>query len=540
LLVLLSIAIISIAAGLGRPTLWEPDEPRFAEATRQMFARGDFITPYFNGVPRFEKPILLYWLQALAFTVFGDTEFAARLPAALAGIGAVIVLYLLAARIASRPAALVAAMALATMFRFVTYARQGVTDIPALFFIVSALDGFERASDTSGHRSAALLVAWSSVGLGVLTKGPVGLLPVIIWGCYAAVRRDWTLISRIRPWFGLLVASLIGMPWHVAMIVQHGRGFVDFAIGHEMVARVLSEESFAPERGWTYYLKVFPGDAAPWSLLFVAAVAWAALRWRALDARTRQAIVFGGTWFGTVIVVFTLSQSKLPHYILPAYPAAALMIGVFVERVTASLEDAKFWRVPVAATCAAVLAAAVLTALFLATPQTQTAAPARWLLPLVLVAGAAALAYATWSRSALPAASALTWTMATAYGVVGLLVIPRVVEPFKPMPILAREADRIAPRHTAVGLMGRYGASSLIYYSRHNVQWLDDDSTAVSYLTTGKHAVAVMPLTDYERLRSQLHGLRAVATAEEFNVRIERLLERKKTPGRMWVLVIPH
>jgi 4-amino-4-deoxy-L-arabinose transferase-like glycosyltransferase len=120
LVALLIVATLAILAGLGNGTFWEPDEPRFAEATRQMFARGDFLTPYLNDVPRFEKPILFYWTQAAAFTAFGDNEFSARLPSALAGLGIVFVLYLIGAQIASRRAALVAALVMATMFRFVT------------------------------------------------------------------------------------------------------------------------------------------------------------------------------------------------------------------------------------------------------------------------------------------------------------------------------------------------------------------------------------------------------------------------------------
>ena len=117
LVALVIVASLAILAGLGNGTFWEPDEPRFAEATRQMFARGDFVTPYLNGVPRFEKPILFYWAQATAFTAFGDNEFAARLPSAIAGVGIVLVLYLLVVEIASRRAAFVAALVMATMFR---------------------------------------------------------------------------------------------------------------------------------------------------------------------------------------------------------------------------------------------------------------------------------------------------------------------------------------------------------------------------------------------------------------------------------------
>ena len=177
------IAAVTMGLGIGQASFWEPDEPRFAEATRQMFLRHDFLTPYFNGVPRFEKPILFYWMQALAYLPLGATEFAARLPVVLSAIGCVFVLYLLGARVASRRAGWLGGMVLATMFRFVVFSREGLTDIPVLFFMMLALYAFQRASERPAARLPAL-AGWTCVGLGTLIKGPVGVLPPAVWMSY--------------------------------------------------------------------------------------------------------------------------------------------------------------------------------------------------------------------------------------------------------------------------------------------------------------------------------------------------------------------
>jgi 4-amino-4-deoxy-L-arabinose transferase-like glycosyltransferase len=530
------VACLSIGTGLGDATLWEPDEPRFAEATRQMFARGDFITPYLNGVPRFEKPILLYWLQAGAAAAFGHNEFAARVPAALAGIVTVVLVYLLTARLASPSAGLYAALVLATTFRFVTYARQGLTDVPVLCFIVATLYGFQRAVAEPRARTWAL-AAWACVGLGVLMKGPVGVLALIVWGSHALLRRDWSLVTRIRPLPGVPLAIAIVIPWYVVMMAKHGDAFMNFAIGHEIVSRVVSEESFAPSRGWSYYLKVFPGDAAPWSLVFIAGVLWCVRRWRDLDAGARLAIGFACTWFVTVIVTFSVSRSKVPHYILPAYPAAALLIGVVVDRLRATAADGLYWRTPFAIIAAAVAIAAAMAALFVRTLLPASSIAVQWLLPGALGLGAVVLAYAAVAREVTASVQTLAWTLAVSFAVIATVIVPRAIEPYKPMPALARRIAQLAPAGSDVGLLGRYGASTLIYYSGHNVRWLDDDDAAVAFHTTEPRALCVMPATDYERLAPRLAGTRAVAMAEEFNVRIERLLEREKTPGRQWVLV---
>jgi len=536
LAVLLAVASLAILAGLGNGTFWEPDEPRFAEATRQMFVRDDFLTPYLNGAPRFEKPILFYWTQAAALAAFGDNEFSARLPSAVAGIGIVLLLYLIGAQITSRRAALIAGLVTATMFRFVTFARIGLTDIPVIFFVVAALYGFIRAVHQAS--SAWALVAWMCVGLGVLTKGPVGVLPVAIWATYAVFIRDWSLVARIRPLIGGVLALAIALPWYVVMALQHGRAFTDFAIGHEMVERVLSEESFgAPARGFFYYFKVWPGDAAPWSALLAASVGWIAWRWSSVDRRVRHAVVFAAAWFLCVFLLFSLSRSKVPHYVLPAYPAAALLIGIFVDCVANTREDALWWRVPMAIVTVALLVLAALLAWSIDVLMPDAAPLARWLVPVVFAAGAVAVGVSAWRARAVSAAAALAVTLAAAFAVIGVIVIPGAVEAFKPMPRLARTASPVLQPNARIGLLGRYGASSLIYYSGHNVEWLLDDDAAVTF--AGRpHAVCVMPAEDYRRLAPRLPPtMRVIDSAEEFNVRIERLLDRQRTHGRQWVLL---
>src|SRR5688572_29824018 len=127
---LVGVCAVTFFAGLGTTALWEPDEPRFAEATRQMLLRHDYVTPWFNDRPRFEKPILLYWLQLPFFAVLGDSETAARMPAALAGLIAVLATFGIGRELISVRAGVHAGVALATTLRFVLYFRQGLTDVP--------------------------------------------------------------------------------------------------------------------------------------------------------------------------------------------------------------------------------------------------------------------------------------------------------------------------------------------------------------------------------------------------------------------------
>jgi 4-amino-4-deoxy-L-arabinose transferase-like glycosyltransferase len=531
----LLVAGLAILPGLGRATLWEPDEPRFAAATREMFERGNFVTPYLNGETRFEKPILLYWLQAPAFGLFGDTELAARVPSALAGIGTVLLLYLIGLRVASPRAALASALVLATMFRFVTLARIGLTDVPVLFFVVAALYGFIRTSQTDSR--LALWCAWIAVGLGILTKGPIGLLSVAIWATYAVFTRDRELFARIRPMMGLSVALAVALPWYTVMIAEHRWVFVNFALGHEILQRFVSEASFAPTRGFFYYLKVVPGDAAPWSAVFITGAAWAVWRWPQLEHDTRQPLRLSIAWFVCVFLVFALPRSKLPHYVLPAYPAAALLSGVFVDRLAHTGGDALWWRVPMVVVALVSTVTAALTALFFDVVASDAPLRVRWLVPGALVIGAVAVACATWKRALGSAVYAVTGMLAVVFALIGQFVLPRVVEPFKPMPLLAHEAVRRSHPGAPLGFVGSYGLASVVYYAHRHVQPLGDDDSTVLFVTTNADALCVMPLSEFQRIAPRLQGIGVIAMAEEFNVRIERLLERQKTTGRVWVLV---
>jgi hypothetical protein len=128
--------------------------------------------------------------------------------------------------------------------------------------------------------------------------------------------------------------------------------------------------------------------------------------------------------------------------------------------------------------------------------------------------------------------------LCVSFAVIGSIIIPGVVEGFKPMPRLARAAETVAASNAPIGLIGRYGASSLIYYSHHNVSFIDDEESAVRFLTSNPAAICVMPESEHARLSSRLRSMiRTVDSAEEFNLRLERLLERRPAPGRRWVLV---
>jgi 4-amino-4-deoxy-L-arabinose transferase-like glycosyltransferase len=528
------VCVLALFVGLGRPCLWEPDEPRFAEATRQMVDRGDVLTPWFNGQPRFEKPILLYWLQLPFVAVLGPTETAARLPAALAGLGCVVLTYLIGSTLLGPTAAWVGALTLATLFRFATYARQGLTDVPALFFELLAIHGFLR-SRADGAPRAAWVVAWAATGLAAATKGPVAVIPVAIWGAFLIAVRDWRGVARMRIVPGALVAAAIAAPWYLAMLALHGRPFVDVALGTEVVSRVGG--TFGPRRGVAYYFGVWPADMLPWTPFFLLALVYVGVARARLDPGARRAVALLVTWFVAVVAIFSLAGVKVPHYLLPAYPAGALLVGLLVERASTDPSARRLWWVGAwLATLALGLAAVLVGALAL-----RAGGPAMrslwFVLPSILAGGTAAALAVGWRRGPVVASAAIAATLAVALGYAALAVVPRL-EGLQPVPPLGRAIAAAAGPGDRVGHYGSYGWQGLAFYSRHDVATLSTLDEVARFLDAPGRAYCVLPGRDAETVEGMAPGrVHELARRPKLVVRFNRLFGQRPIHDDALVLV---
>jgi len=540
-LLIVGTCAITFGAGIGSTALWEPDEPRFAEATRQMLLRRDILTPWFNEAPRFEKPILLYWLQLPFFATLGATETAARAPSVLAGLAAVLAVFGLGRELASRRAGVLAAVVLATTFRFVLYARQGLTDVPVTAAVTLALWAMSRA--VTGQAGAiAARSAWALAGAAILLKGPVGFLAPLIWTLWAVLAGGRDALRRTRPFGGMLIAALLAGPWYGAMLIRHGQGFVDVALGYEIMARYLSPEFPGRDRGFSYFWGVWLGDGAPWSLFLAPALWWAYAYGGRMVAGERQAMQLAGIWFVTVLLVFSISQYKLPHYILPAYPAMALAVGIFGNAAAEFRVPTLLWRVPAylsalaLAACAALLWPLLTRVFGLAPPD-----PA-FLLPAV-VAGAALLiawvASPTVGKDPLPTFGVLVATLVVTFGLLGSFVAPRELRRMQPVPALAAAARRVVAPDEPFAVAGNYGAPGLVFYSRHPVRQLTDRTDLIAFLSASGRRHCVMPESELRAVTPLLdRRLYVQAQASVFSVRMKRLLENEpERAARVLVLV---
>ncbi len=309
--------------GLGSAPLFDVDEGAFAEASREMLVSGDWGHTTLNGEDRFDKPILVYWLQAASLGLFGTTEFAARAPSALCAWAWCLATAAFAAPRWGTRVALGAAGMLATSLGPLLIGRAATAD--ALLNLLLALSLFDvwRALENP-YAAAPRRRAFLWVALGLLTKGPVALLlpgaAILLWAAAGwRQRHPWAVL---RPLLADAWAWVIGLgvalPWYLYALNRHGQAFIDgFLVRHNL------ERFSAPLEGHSggigYHLLMLPLLMLPWTPLL-----WPLLR-RARDAWGDPALRFLLLWAGFVLVFFSLSGTKLPHYGLYAITPLLLL-----------------------------------------------------------------------------------------------------------------------------------------------------------------------------------------------------------------------
>ncbi|MEM8603884.1 MAG: glycosyltransferase family 39 protein [Cyanobacteria bacterium P01_H01_bin.121] len=383
---------------LGSIGLIDETEPLFAEAARQMLEREDWITPYVNAIPRFDKPPLIYWLMALNYQLFGFNAWSVRLPSAMAAIALVgflaYVLYRygqpsLGRTDAAAPpwsrwlTAIIGVACLALNLGMIAWGRTGVSDMLLnagiggsllCFFLGYATTSsatrarpLAESEDTStpatehaagpaadrrrhtGWRS--LILGWPCnrwywafyvlIALAILAKGPVGIvLPgLTVISFLMLVGQFWTVVREAKPVVGLSLIALLTLPWYLLIIQANGEGYIRSFFGYhnvERFTRVVNSHG-AP---WYFYFLVLLLTFVPWSVYLPLAIGrlrfWQLGRWRQA-ARNQQLGIYALCWLVSIFAFFTIAATKLPSYILPLMPAAAILVALYWSATTATV-----------------------------------------------------------------------------------------------------------------------------------------------------------------------------------------------------------
>ena len=379
-----AIASLLFYSSLGDSHLWDRDEPRNAGCAAEMFASNDWVVPVFNAELRTHKPILLYWFIMSAYGMFGVTEFAARFWSATLALGSVLATYIMGRHLFGASIGRWSAVVLASSLMFDLAARAATPDSVLIFcgtaalciYVVTALPGKSKNRYASVGESCSyyptsigtLVAIFSLLGLGVLAKGPVGcVLPMAVIGMFLLVMRLPTadtkrgpsngivgLITNIvapflprhflrtfwsmRPIMCSAIVLSVALPWYIWVGIRtDGQWLHEFFFVHNM------SRAMSPMEGHDGNLLFYPValliGTFPWSVLVVPVTISTI---RLIRGRTEHSVgsVFAVCWLGVYVGLFSIAQTKLPSYITPAYPAAALLVGRFIDRWHRGIEPA--------------------------------------------------------------------------------------------------------------------------------------------------------------------------------------------------------
>ncbi len=310
--------LVVMLAGLGQAPLFDVDEGAFSEATREMVTSGDLGHTTLNGEDRFDKPVGVYWLQSASVAVFGVREFAFRLPSALSGWLIALSLAAFAARRFGLQAGALAGVIAVSSLGWFAICRAATADgLLNLLIVLAGLDLWRFAE--SGAR-APLRRAYAWVGLGLLVKGPVAaLVPGAAFLLWVAASGQWARLRQaaLDGWGWALLVG-IAAPWYAYALHRHGMAFVEgFLLKHNVQRFSGPMEGHGGSLG--YYVAALPLLAMPWAPLLAAV----ALRARGLWAEPVCRFLLG--WVGFVLLFFSLSGTKLPHYVLYGYAPVVLL-----------------------------------------------------------------------------------------------------------------------------------------------------------------------------------------------------------------------
>src|ERR1700730_16942528 len=319
-------AVFLFALGNSSLPLIDRDEPRFAEASREMRQSGDFLVPRLNGEYRFDKPPLVYWSQVAAYDLLGDNDFAARFPSVLFAAFTALGTWIFASRVFGPRVGLWAGLIFATCLQIFIHARAAVADMPLVFFFLTATwADWERLRNPKSK--FWWWIFYLSLGLGFLAKGPPALLPVLVAPMQAALNHTaFHFKFRSALMGGLVVLTVIGL-WGIPALIATNGAYLQVGLGKHVLQRSLQPMESHGGAGMAGYLLFLPFYLVvsffsffPWCVFLPGCVK------RLFAHRDPEENYLLGPIL-TVLFVFTLIQTKLPHYVLPAYPMLAILVA---------------------------------------------------------------------------------------------------------------------------------------------------------------------------------------------------------------------
>jgi len=496
---LLVVALPVFFLFLGANAIWDANEAFYVETPRQMVQSGDYVNPSFNGLPRFNKPVLSYWIVAGLYKLFGISVEVERVGIAFGALGIILAAFLIGRALRGPPTGWLAALIVATAPRVVMHSRRIFIDVYVTAFMSLALAGFVLALRYPEHRRRWLVMMYVALGLGVLTKGPVAIaLPVLACGLWLLLERRWRDLGSFMIPAGVAIIAAIVLPWCVAVYRQHGWTYIAQFIFGENLERFATPMTPAGRDLW-FYLPVLLTDLFPWAPLVVLPLFTG---WRragpgesATHASIRRLLWI---WIVGIVAFFSLSKTKEDLYIFPVVAAVAVLVADLLTSEDGLRRRATGAIFVCTAAICVVLAAGVWWWFRDGYYRFDAA------VPVAAVLGAGALgAIALWlrGRRALAIATLAAGFIAFNYQFVGR-VLPDV-ERLKPVPPLARTFTSRAAPDAKLAQLGM-SLPSLTFYLNRPVPELLSSIDAVDLLGGAPEAWLVTNEETWNVVRAQV------------------------------------
>jgi len=317
----------------GSYPLFVPDEGRYSEVAREMLVMHDYITPRLNGIVFLDKPILYYWLQAIAMKLFGINEWALRFWPILFGIIGCWITYFTGYILFNRRTAIVSALILATSPLYFGAAHYANLDLEVAVLISSSLSCFIMATRLTKPRQRQVCFFLSCIfaGLAVLTKGLIGLVfPITIIGSWIVLSGQWRILKNLPLIRGILLFTTITLPWYL-LAQQANPEFFHFFFVTQQVTRFLSAADFNNKTAFWFYFPIVFAGFLPWSAFVIQAIVNSVTK-LCKTPRAHLVELFLLLWLCIIFTFFSIPHSKTVGYILPIFPALALLTGHFLDQ----------------------------------------------------------------------------------------------------------------------------------------------------------------------------------------------------------------
>jgi 4-amino-4-deoxy-L-arabinose transferase-like glycosyltransferase len=501
--ILLGFCLVIYFINLGRWDLWNPDEPRYAQVAKEMVQGGDWILMHFNGAIYPDKPPLFFWLIALSsFLWQGLTSFSARFPSALFGTLTVVSTFFIGRRLYSSRTGLLSGLILATSLEFAYLSVRANIDTTLTFFTTAALFCFVcwYKNMKEGKQCFWIYGFYVGMALGTLTKGPVGLLiPLLVGLVYLVHERDWQTIRKMRLLTGLLLFTGIALAWYLPAVMKGGKSYLQMTLLQHTIDRYATGWSHV--QPFYYYFLRIPSDFLPWSFFLPGAVAYG---YSKEMTGKRKEFLFLLIWCIIIFVFFSLSKGKRGLYVLPLYPAAALLVGkLWDDFVSGSMDYFKpEWvslPVRILMGTALVASAAIPVGIWLKLPSYIA-----YSIPVALVLFGAGLASFMLDRQRRWGAILMILIGMTAAGFCyAYRVVFPLVNPYKSARFLSQEAASLVQPGDKLGIYGLTPGAYVFYTGIVPIVELEKEEELARFLQSSERVYCFVDVKDFDAIQNK-------------------------------------